>query len=113
MPAHSIRSLALIAAFASSGALACPGSCDSVRAMHVPTDQVPPPGLCRVWHREMPPERQARPMSCARAHWIASEQGGHVIRAVGPLSYETGAVAATAYGRGSLAGVLPGRVNPP
>ncbi len=37
----------------------------SYRLSRVPPGYLPPPGLCRIWHRDRPPEYQPPPGSCA------------------------------------------------
>lgn len=94
-------------------AAACEGGCGNAQVFHVPPDRVPPPGLCRIWHRHLPPDRQPPVMSCDRAHAIAANHGGRVIQAMSSRSYQTGAVASTAYGPADLRGVPPDRLPPP
>lgn len=93
--------------------LATVASAGDYRTFHVPPDRVPPPGLCRIWHRDLPPDRQPPAMSCARAHAIAADHGGRVIQAIGPQSYQTGEVAASRYGRADVGGVPPDRLPAP
>jgi hypothetical protein len=33
----------------------------------VPADMVPPPGMCRIWIRDLPPKQQPAPTACAEA----------------------------------------------
>lgn len=94
-------------------AQACTSGCGSAQVFHVPPDRVPPPGLCRIWHRNLPPDRQPPSMSCERAHAIAADHGGRVIAAMSRRSYQTGEVAATWYGRSDVGGVPPDRLPPP
>jgi hypothetical protein len=96
-----------------SSASAHAGGWDGSHVFHVPPDRVPPPGLCRIWYRQLPPDRQPPPMSCERAHAIAAGHGGRVIQAISPRSFETGEVAATPYGPSNLRGVPPDRLPPP
>ncbi|WNG28630.1 hypothetical protein F0U62_35000 [Cystobacter fuscus] len=80
---------------------------------HVPPDRVPREGLCRIWYRPLPPDRQPAAMSCGHAHRTASRHGGLVIWASSPRSFQTGEVAATEYGPVSFDGVPPDRLPPP
>ncbi len=50
----------------------------------VPPDRLPPPGMCRVWRDNAPPDRQARPESCASATHHARQEGGRVLYMPGP-----------------------------
>ncbi|QRN97917.1 hypothetical protein JRI60_02210 [Archangium violaceum] len=79
----------------------------------VPPDRVPPKGLCRIWYRGLPPDRQPASMTCARAHQTARAHGGLVIIATSPRSFQTGEVAATDYGPVDFSGVPPDRLPPP
>lgn len=97
----------------SAPALGCDRDCRDAQVFHVPPDRVPPPGLCRIWHRNLPPDRQPPVMSCDRAHAIAADHGGRVIEAMSSRSYQTGEVASTPYGRANLRGVPPDRLPPP
>lgn len=79
----------------------------------VPPDRVPPRGTCRVWFRDLPPDRQSPPMSCAKARRDAGDWGGMVIWASGPESFQNGRVEASDYGRHRLYNVPPDRLPPP
>lgn len=45
----------------------------------VPPDQLPPPGLCRAWRGQTPPERQPKAMPCAQAEKLVRENGGRLL----------------------------------
>lgn len=42
------------------------------REARIPSGQMPPAGLCRVWYEGTPPGRQPSPMNCREAERIAS-----------------------------------------
>ncbi len=79
----------------------------------VPPDRVPPRGTCKVWFRDLPPDRQSPPMSCGKAREDAREWGGMVIRARGPGSYRDGRVLSEDFGRHQLYNIPPDRLPPP
>lgn len=82
-------------------------------SFHVPPDRVPARGRCKVWFRDVPPDRQPPSMSCGKARADAREWGGMVIWARGPGSYQDGRVQAEDFGRHGLYGVPPDRLPPP
>lgn len=45
----------------------------------VPVDALPRQGECRLWYDALPVERQAAPMDCEHARWLAQKWGGRVI----------------------------------
>lgn len=49
------------------------------RFADVPTDQLPPPGLCRAWRERTPPERQPKAMPCPEAERLVREHGGRLL----------------------------------
>ena len=45
----------------------------------VPLDALPRAGECRLWYDALPIDRQAAPMECEHAQWLARTWGGRVI----------------------------------
>ncbi len=85
----------------------------SRQSFQIPPDRVPPRGTCKVWFRDLPPDRQSPPMSCRKARTDAREWGGMVIWARGSDSYQNGQVSAEDFGPHRLHNVPPDRLPPP
>jgi len=83
------------------------------KEFQVPPGGVPPLGSCRIWYDELPPEWQPPAMSCARAHALAQEHGGRVIKAISPGSFKDGRTLAVDYGKSDFGGLAPEQLPPP
>jgi len=80
---------------------------------HVPPESVPPLGQCRIWYTDLPPQWQPPAMPCARAHALAKEHGGRVIKAISPSSFQNGRTLAVDYGPSNFGGIPPEQLPPP
>jgi hypothetical protein len=79
----------------------------------VPADGVPPLGLCRIWYAQLPAQWQPPAMPCARAHELAQQHGGRVIKAISPKSFQDGRTLSIDYGPSDLPDVPPEQLPPP
>ena len=100
------------------GGCAMPGMVDRPRPTTqseylLPPGHVPQVGLCRIWYAELPAQWQPPVMSCSRAHALAEQHGGRVVKAISKKSYEDGRTLSMDYGPGEFAGVQPEQLPPP
>jgi hypothetical protein len=80
---------------------------------HLPPGSVPQLGLCRIWYAELPPQWQPPSMACARAHELAREHGGRVVKAISPKSFQDGGTLSVDYGPSDFPEVPPEQLPPP
>ena len=97
---------------------AAPGAIERPRPttqseFHLPPDHVPPLGLCRIWYAELPPQWQPPAMLCTRAHSLAQQHGGRVVKAISPKSFQDGRTLSMDYGPGEFSGIAPEQLPPP
>lgn len=117
--AHCRSRLPLWAALAIVlGGCAAPGAIDTRRPttqgeFHLSPEHVPPLGSCRIWYTELPPQWQPPVMPCARAHSLAEQHGGRVVKAISKKSFEDGRTLGMDYGPGRFADVPPEQLPPP
>ena len=52
-------------------------------------------------------------MACARAHTLAGEHGGRVVKAISKKSFEDGRALSVDYGPGRFEGIAPEQLPPP
>lgn len=109
----------LLAAIATALAgCAAPGAPERVQPgaqteFHVPPEHMPPLGSCRIWYTELPPQWQPPAMACARAHNLAREHGGRVVKAISKASFQNGRALSVDYGAGRFGGIAPEELPPP
>lgn len=111
------RSLSAALALALAGCVA-PGAMDQPRPttqseLHLSPEHIPPLGSCRIWYTELPPQWQPPVMPCARAHSLAEQHGGRVVKAIAKSSFEDGRTLSMDYGPDRFAEVPPEQLPPP
>lgn len=100
------------------GGCVAPGVVDRPRPstqteFHLLPEHVPPLGLCRIWYTELPPQWQPPVLPCPRAHSLAAQHGGRVVKAISKKSFEDGRTLGMDYGPGRFADVPPEQLPPP